>query len=348
MTISVGISGMGRIGRLLIRRAFSQEIPSFQVVAINATYPVETLAHLLKYDTVHGKWDADISFQENQLQINGHEIQIVTERDPSKLPWKQLGIELVIDATGKFNHREGAKQHLEAGADLVLATAPADEFDTTIVMGVNESTFSPEKHKLVSAASCTTNCLSPVLKILDDAFTVKNGWMTTVHSYTNDQNHLDNPHGDLRRARACTQSIVPTSTGVRKALADVLPHLAPKLNGISLRVPTPDVSLVDLTVQVSRPVTQLEVTSAFQKAAEGAMAPYVEVCQEPLVSTDFIGNDKSAIIDSASLMVSGDQIKVLAWYDNEWGYACRVINLAEHLSATKLKRNQNCFLTVSV
>ena len=308
MSASVGISGMGRIGRLLVRRAFSSDGPNLDIKAINASYPAETIAHLLKYDTIHGKWDAEIVAADDHLLIEGKKVALLSERDPALIPWKEYGIDLVIDATGKFNNREGASKHLQAGAQKVIITAPGKNMDYTVVMGVNDEGYDPEKHDLLSAASCTTNCVSPVLKILDDNFTIKSGWMTTVHAYTNDQNHLDNPHKDLRRARACTQSMIPTSTGVRKALADVLPHLSTRIQGLAVRVPTADVSLVDLTVQLEKTVTLDEVKEAFQTAAQGAMAKYVEYNEEPLVSSDYIGCAKSAVIDGLSLMAAGDQV----------------------------------------
>jgi len=321
---------MGRIGRLLVRKIFAEKQQMVDLRAINCSYPVETIAHLLKYDTVHGRWDANITVNDDRLIINGNLIQIVSERDPSSIPWGRHGVDLAIDATGKFNHREGANKHLEAGASRVLITAPGKQMDLTVVMGVNEHLFDPNKHQLVSAASCTTNCLSPLLYILDQAFGVQTGWMSTIHSFTSDQNHLDNPHKDLRRARSCTSSIVPTSTGVGKALVDVLPNLAPHIQGISLRVPTQDVSLVDLTVQVSRASSMEQVKAVLQAAAESAkLSPYVGYTNEPLVSSDYIGCPKSAVIDGPSVMVMNNQIKVLAWYDNEWAYANRVVELAQ-------------------
>ncbi|WP_282936466.1 type I glyceraldehyde-3-phosphate dehydrogenase [Paenibacillus sp. RC67] len=329
MTTGVGISGMGRIGRLLVRRMCSSPESSIILKAINSIYPVETVAHLLKYDTVHGTWGAQISIQDGVLIINGHPIQVVYERDPDNISWSQLGVQLVVDATGKFNDREGAQKHLRAGASSVIVTAPGKQMDLTVVMGVNDQSYDPARHSILSAASCTTNCVAPVLAILDNAFQVKSGWLTTIHSSTSDQNHLDNPHKDLRRARACTQSIVPTTTGVGKALVDVLPHLAPHIEGLSVRVPTQDVSLIDLTVQVKRPAELEEVRESLRSAAKGAFAHYVDYSEEPLVSVDFVGCSKSAVIDGLSVMASGDQIKVLAWYDNEWAYACRVVELTQ-------------------
>ncbi|WP_409341677.1 type I glyceraldehyde-3-phosphate dehydrogenase [Paenibacillus sp. MBLB4367] len=328
----LAISGMGRIGRLLVRRAFSKGLAAAEIAAINTTSPVETVAHLLKYDTVHGKWDADIDIEDKRLLINGQAIDIVMERDPLQLPWERLGIDIAIDATGKFNDRQGAAKHVTAGAGRVILTAPGSGVDLTVVMGVNEASYDPQRHRLLSTASCTTNCLAPILHILDEAFQLEQGWMTTVHAFTNDQNHMDNPHKDLRRARACTQSIIPTSTGVGKALAGVLPHLASRVQGISLRVPTQDVSLVDLTALVKRPVTKEEVKDAIRQAVSGKLAPIVEYNELPLVSSDYTGNDKSAVIDGLSLMVADNQIKLLAWYDNEWAYASRVIDFAEYVA----------------
>ncbi|MCS7460608.1 type I glyceraldehyde-3-phosphate dehydrogenase [Paenibacillus doosanensis] len=330
MRRGVGISGMGRIGRLLVRQLCTASQTAVELKAINCIYPVETVAHLLKYDTVHGTWDARISVQDGDLIVNGRTVKVVYERDPANIPWSALGVQLALDATGKFNDREGALKHLQAGAASVIVTAPGQQMDLTVVMGVNDRQYNPALHKIVSAASCTTNCAAPVLHILDQAFQVKKGWLTTIHAFTSDQNHLDNPHKDLRRARACTQSIVPTTTGVGKALADVLPHLAPHIEGLSVRVPTQDVSLIDLTVQVAKPAASLEeVREALRTAAEGAFASYVDYIEEPLVSADFVGCSKSAVVDGLSTMVSGDQIKVLAWYDNEWAYASRVVELTQ-------------------
>lgn len=328
MKSGVGISGLGRIGRLLIRRICSMEEPKVNLKVINCIYPVDTIAHLLKYDSVHGTWEADITVHEGKLKINNRLIDVVFEREPEHIPWKELGIEIVMDATGKFNDRAGAQKHIKAGASTVIITAPGKQMDLTIVMGVNDHLYEPAKHKLISAASCTTNCVAPLLNVLDEALRVKKGWMTTVHSYTSDQNHLDNPHEDLRRARSCTQSIVPTSTGAGKALTDVLSHLAPVIEGISVRVPTQDVSLVDLTVTVEKEASLEEVKQIFREASYGKMSSFLSYMEEPLVSADFIGNDKSAVVDGLSIMASGDQIKVLAWYDNEWAYASRVIDLA--------------------
>jgi glyceraldehyde 3-phosphate dehydrogenase len=329
MIKGVGISGMGRIGRLLVRKIFSEKQRTYRLCAINCIYPVETIAHLLKYDTVHGRWDAEVTVSNGNLVINGEIIEIIFQRDPEMIAWSRLGVDIVVDATGKFNDREGALKHIAAGASHVLITAPGSQMDLTVVMGVNDHLYDPRKHQLLSAASCTTNCLSPVLHIVDQAFGVQAGWMTTVHSFTSDQNHLDNPHKDLRRARACTESIIPTTTGVGKALADVLPHLASRVQGISLRVPTQDVSLIDLTVKVSRQTNLEQVRSVFKAASEGSLSPYVGFTDEPLVSADYIGCSQSAVIDGPSIMVMDDHIKVLAWYDNEWAYANRVVELVQ-------------------
>lgn len=342
----VGISGTGRIGRLFLRKALSEKQQEFEINVINSTSPIQVLAHLLKYDSVHGTWDAKIDvLNDNLMRINGKLITVICEREPDLLPWEDYGVELVVDATGKFNHRHGAERHLFAGAKKVLITAPGTNMDLTVVMGVNEEKYDPKQHRLVSAASCTTNCIAPVLHILDEAFSVKQGWMTTVHAFTNDQNHMDNPHKDLRRARACTNSIIPTSTGVGKALIDVIPHLASQIQGVSVRVPTQDVSLLDLQVVVGRKVSVDDVKFAIKKAIAGQIGSFVDYNELPLVSADYIGNEKSAIIDGLSIMTHENQIKLLAWYDNEWGYTNRVIDLVAHMSraeSTQLKGETKC------
>ncbi|KIL41358.1 glyceraldehyde-3-phosphate dehydrogenase [Gordoniibacillus kamchatkensis] len=332
----IGLSGTGRIGRLFIRKALSAGKPGVELRAINSTTPAPTLAHLLKYDSVHGVWDANVQTEDGDLVVNGKRIPVVSERSPDLLPWEEYGVDLVIDATGKFCDRHGAEKHLFAGAKKVLVTAPGKNMDLTVVMGVNERKYDPLRHRLLSTASCTTNCIAPVLRILDDAFGVKQGWMTTVHAYTNDQNHLDNPHKDLRRARACTNSIIPTSTGVGKALADVLPHLAPVIQGISVRVPTQDVSLLDLQVQLGQTVDVTDVRKAFQQAVAGTIGTYVGYNELPLVSADYVGNEKSAIVDGLSVLARGDQVKLLAWYDNEWAYASRVYDFAAYAARAEL------------
>lgn len=327
MTMGVGINGLGRIGRLLVRRAFTER--NLDIRVVNASHPVDSIAHLLKYDSVHGRWDADISTSNGDLIINGKTVKVISERDPANISWNNWGVGLVLDATGKFNDRDGAMKHMIGGAERVLITAPGKNMDFTVVMGANDQLYDPERHKIISAASCTTNCVAPVLRMLDELFTVKRAWVTTVHAYTNDQNHLDNPHKDLRRARACTQSIIPTTTGIGKALSGVLPHLAPVVEGVSLRVPVPNVSLADITLDLGIAVNRESAAAAIKAAsASEQFSPYVEWSEEPLVSADYIGSDRSAAIDGLSLAAAGHQLKLLAWYDNEWGYACRVVDAA--------------------
>lgn len=323
----VAINGFGRIGRMVFRKAILND--QFDLVAVNASYPAETLAHLLKYDTNHGKFEGTIQAEDQALIVNGKRVQLLASRNPLELPWDQLGIDIVIEATGKFNAREQAALHLQAGAKKVLLTAPGKNEDVTIVMGVNEEALDIEQHDIISNASCTTNCLAPVAKVLNDQFGIENGLMTTVHAYTNDQKNIDNPHKDLRRARACAQSIIPTSTGAAKALSLVMPELKGKLHGMALRVPTSNVSLVDLVVDVKRPVTAEEVNDAFKKAASGSMHGILDFTEEPLVSVDFNTNPHSSTVDGLTTIVMGEnKVKVLAWYDNEWGYSCRVVDLA--------------------
>lgn len=332
MPASIAINGFGRIGRMVFRQAILQN--DINVVAINATYPPETLAHMIKYDTNHGTFSADIIVEENALIVNGKRVQLVADRDPLKLPWKEMNIDIVIEATGKFNERERAALHLQAGAKKVILTAPGKNEDVTIVMGVNDDQLNIENHDVISNASCTTNCLAPVAKVLNDTFGIENGLMTTVHAYTNDQMNLDNPHKDLRRARACAQSIIPTSTGAAKVLSLVLPELKGKLHGLSLRVPTPNVSLVDLVVDLKTDVTVEEVNAAFIEASKGSMKGILGFTTEPLVSIDFNSDPHSAIVDGLTTMVIGSRkVKVLAWYDNEWGYSARVIDLTKKVGA---------------
>ncbi|NYF25149.1 glyceraldehyde-3-phosphate dehydrogenase [Sporosarcina sp. JAI121] len=331
MTTSIAINGFGRIGRMVFRQMIREE--DITIVAINATYPSETLAHLIKYDTNHGTFDGDVIAEENAIVVNGKRVQIVSDRDPLNLPWKELGIDIVIEATGKFNSRDKAALHLEAGAKKVIISAPGKDEDITIVLGVNDDKLDIEKHDVISNASCTTNCLAPVAKVLNDTFGINNGLMTTIHAYTNDQKNLDNPHKDLRRARACAQSIIPTSTGAAKALALVLPELEGKVHGMSLRVPTPNVSLVDLVVDLNQDVTVEMVNNAFRQASEGSMAGILRFTTEPLVSIDFNTTTDSAIIDGLSTIVMADRkVKVLAWYDNEWGYSARVVDLTKKVA----------------
>ncbi|WP_091837089.1 glyceraldehyde-3-phosphate dehydrogenase [Marininema halotolerans] len=328
MSLRIAINGFGRIGRMVFRKAIQEQ--DIEVVAVNASYPAETLAHLVKYDTIHGIVDDEIKAENGQLNVNGHLVQLISERDPAKLPWADLNIDIVVEATGKFRDREGAGLHLQAGAQKVVITAPGKNEDVMIVMGVNESAYDHEKHHIISNASCTTNCLAPLVKVLHEEFGIEQGLMTTVHSYTNDQKNLDNPHKDLRRARACAQSIIPTKTGAATAMGEVFPELAGKLNGLSLRVPTPNVSVVDLVVDLNTMVTAEEVNGALQKAATTNMKGIIQYCEDPLVSSDFNGNTHSTIVDALTTMVVGErQVKVLAWYDNEWGYSCRVVDLVK-------------------
>lgn len=332
MTVSIAINGFGRIGRMVFRQAILMD--DVTISAVNASYPAETLAHLIKYDTNHGTFEGEVKAEEGALIVNGKRVELVSERDPLKLPWKDMGIDIVIEATGKFNARDKAALHLEAGAKKVILTAPGKNEDIMIVMGVNEDKLDIEKHHVISNASCTTNCLAPVAKVLHDSFGIDNGLMTTVHAYTNDQKNLDNPHKDLRRARACAQSIIPTSTGAAKALSKVLPDLEGKLHGMALRVPTPNVSLVDLVVDLNKDVTIEEVNDAFKNAANGPMKGILSFTTEPLVSIDFNTTTDSAIIDGLSTMVMGKRkVKVLAWYDNEWGYSARVIDLTKRVAS---------------
>ena len=336
MKAKIAINGFGRIGRMVFRKAILDD--ALDIVAVNASYPAETLAHLLKYDTTHGKFNADIQTSENTLIVNGKRVNLLSNRNPEELPWKELGIDIVIEATGKFNSREKAALHLNAGAKKVILTAPGKNEDVTIVMGVNEEKLDMSKHHIISNASCTTNCLAPVVKVLEEKYGIINGLMTTVHAYTNDQNNIDNPHKDLRRARACAQSIIPTSTGAAKALSLVLPQMQGKLHGMALRVPTTNVSLVDLVVDLKQNVTIDEINNAFTEASQSYLKGILDITDEPLVSVDFTTNEHSSTIDSLSTMVIGEnKVKVLAWYDNEWGYSCRVVDLTKHVASKLLE-----------
>ena len=304
------------------------DVEDFRIAAINARYPAETLAHLIRYDSIHGKFLGNVDTEEDALIVNGKRVQIVNERNPANLPWKELGVDIVIEATGKFNARDQAALHLQAGAKKVILTAPGKNEDVTVVVGVNEGTLDINEHDIISNASCTTNCLAPVVKVLDERFGIIDGFMTTVHAFTNDQKNLDNPHKDLRRARACGESIIPTTTGAAKAIGKVLPHLQGKLHGLALRVPVPNVSLVDLVCEVKQPVTVEEINRAFEEASENELKNILNITYEPLVSKDFTTDPHSAIVDGLSTMVLEDRkVKVLAWYDNEWGYSARVVDL---------------------
>lgn len=329
MTTKIVINGLGRIGRMVLRIALNRE--DIEVVAINASYPPETIAHLIKYDTTHGRFNKEVQPIENGISVDGKEIKLVSDRNPENLPWKDLGIDVVIEATGKFNHGDKADAHIRAGAKKVLLTGPSKGGHVqTIVKGVNDSELDVDTYDIFSNASCTTNCLAPVAKLLNDTFGIENGLMTTVHAVTNDQNNLDNPHKDLRRARAAFESIIPTSTGAAKALALVLPELEGKLHGMALRVPTKNVSLVDLVVDLKQPVTKEEVNQLFRDHQLGGV---IDIVDEPLVSDDFKTDSHSAIIDAQSTIVMGEnKVKVLAWYDNEWGYSTRVVDVLQQIA----------------
>jgi glyceraldehyde 3-phosphate dehydrogenase len=335
MATRVGINGFGRVGRQVfkaLREAYPDEI---EVVAVNDLTDAETLAHLLKYDTNYGETDEEISVEGNAIIVDDQRIMVTAEKDPANLPWKDLGVDIVIESTGRFTDAQKAAAHLQAGAKKVIITAPAKNEDITIVMGVNEEKYDPARHNVISNASCTTNCLAPVAKVILDNFGIVRGMMTTVHSYTNDQVILDFPHKDLRRARAAAQNIIPTTTGAAKAVALVIPELKGKFDGFALRVPTPTVSIIDFVAETEQPVTVDSVNQALKDAALNDNAEYdvLDFTDEPLVSTDFRGDPHSAIVDGLSTMVMGDKmVKVVAWYDNEWGYSCRVADLANMMA----------------
>ena len=327
----VAINGFGRIGRAFLRASKGNN--GFTVVAINDLTDAKTLAHLLKYDSVHGIFKAEVKAGDGNINVDGAEIKILALTEPEKLPWKDLGVDVVIESTGRFTDKPSASKHIDAGAKWVIISAPANEPDITICMGVNEETLDPGKHKVISNASCTTNCLAPVAKVIHNEFKINKGLMTTIHSYTNDQRILDLPHKDLRRARAAAMSMIPTTTGAAKAVGLVLPDLKGKLNGFSMRVPTPNVSVVDLVAEVSRDVTAEEVNTVLKRAAEGPLKGILQYSEDPLVSIDFNGNDHSAIVDAKLTMVlEGKMVKVLAWYDNEWGYSSRLRDLILYLN----------------
>jgi len=330
MLLRVGINGFGRIGRMALRVGLRYE--NIEFVAINDLIDPPTLAHLLKYDSVHGVLDADISNTDHSLIVNGKEIEICTERDPGKLPWRKTGVETVLECTGLFRDREKASGHLEAGAKKVIISAPAKDPDITVVLGVNHHDYDPKRHHIVSNASCTTNCLAPVCKVLMDHFGIEKGLMTTIHAYTGDQRLLDYPHRDLRRARAAALSMIPTTTGAAQAVGLVLPQLQGKLNGLAIRVPTPNVSVVDLVAQLTKPAAIDEVNNAMKEAAETYLKGILEFCEEPLVSIDFNGSTVSSIVDGPSTMAVGDMVKVIAWYDNEIGYSSRMVDLALYMA----------------
>ena len=330
MAARVAINGFGRIGRLVFRAGFGEE--KFDFVAVNDLTDAKTMAYLLKYDSTFGRMDKEVVCQDDNLLVDGKKIKVLAEKDPAKLLWKELGVDLVIESTGRFRTAEQAGKHLSSGAKKVIITAPAKQEDITIVLGVNEDKYDPKKHKIVSNASCTTNCLAPIARIILDEFGIEKAIMTTIHSYTNDQSVLDFPHEDLRRARAAAINMIPTTTGAAKATALVIPELKDKIDGMAIRVPTPNVSLVDLTLLVKKKTDEKKVNAAVKKAAEGKLKKYLEYIEEPLVSRDFNGSDKSAVFDGlATKVVDGNMVKVLAWYDNEWGYSCRVVDLTLYM-----------------
>ena len=327
MAIKVAVNGFGRIGRLVVRAA-KQRKADIDFVAVNDLTDANTLAHLLKYDSVHGIWNEAASKASNgALMVGGDAMQVLSEKDPTKLPWKSLGADVVLESTGRFTDRDKAAVHLEAGAKRVLVSAPSKGADLTFVFGVNDRAFDPAKHSIVSIGSCTTNCLAPVAKVLNDSFGIDHGFMTTIHAYTNDQNILDLPHKDLRRARAAGMSLIPTSTGAAKAIGEVLPELKGRLDGLAVRAPVADGSLVDLVCQVKRNVTKDEINAAMRAAAAGPMKGVLEYVEDPIVSIDVVGNPASSLFDSLSTNVmQGNLVKVLAWYDNEWGFSNRVVD----------------------
>jgi glyceraldehyde 3-phosphate dehydrogenase len=329
MAIRVGINGFGRIGRLVFRAALHH--PGIEVVAVNDLTDAKTLAHLLKYDSTHGRLDG-VAAGEGAFTINGREVKVLAQRDPADLPWDDLGVDVVVESTGFFTDGTKAHAHIDAGAKKVIISAPASNEDITIVMGVNEGDYDAARHHVISNASCTTNCLAPFAKVLRDEFGLVSGFMNTIHSYTNDQVILDSPHKDLRRARSAALSIIPTSTGAAKAIGLVLPDMKGKLDGMSMRVPTPDGSVVDLVAQLGRDVTKEEINAAMKKAAEGPMKGILEYCEDPIVSVDVIGNPASSVFDSLQTMVmggTGNFVKCISWYDNETGYSNRVVDLVE-------------------
>lgn len=331
MAIRVAINGFGRIGRNVLRAARTAGATDIDFVAVNDLTDTKTLAHLLKYDSVHGIYDGSVEARADSLVVDGDEVRVLSEKDPAALPWNDLGVDIVIESTGRFTNRADAAKHIEAGARKVIISAPAKNEDITIVLGVNEGDYDPENHHVISNASCTTNCLAPVVKVLLDEFGFRRGLMTTVHSYTNDQQILDLPHKDLRRARAAGMSIIPTTTGAAKATGLVLPQVKGKIDGVAMRVPTPNVSIVDLTAELERDATPEQINDAFRAAAGGAMKGILEVQDAELVSVDFVGNPHSSILDAPSTNVVAGLVKVMAWYDNEWGYSSRCVDLSRFL-----------------
>jgi len=329
MAIRIGINGFGRIGRMVLRAALGNS--KLQFVAVNDLTDVNTLAHLLRYDSVHRPLNTKVEAKGNAIVVDNQELRVFCERDPAKIPWGDMGVDIVMECTGLFRDKERASKHLEGGAKRVIISAPGKDPDITIVMGVNQKEFDPNLHRVISNASCTTNCLAPICKVLLEKFGIERGLMTTVHAYTNDQALLDAPHKDLRRARAAALSMVPTTTGAARAVALVLPQLKGKLNGFAIRVPTPDVSVVDLVVQLSKQASVEEVNNAFKEASERELKGILAYSEEPLVSVDYTGTRYSSIVDGLLTMAMGDMIKVVAWYDNEFGYSCRMVDLAAYI-----------------
>ena len=335
MAVKVGINGFGRIGRNIMRAAMGHNDIDF--VAVNDLTNAATLAHLLKYDSVLGNLEADVRATSDGITVAGDEFKVLSVKDPAQLPWKDLGVDIVVESTGIFTDRDGAAKHLAAGARKVMITAPAKKPDITVVLGVNDDKYDPSKHQIISNASCTTNCLAPLAKVIHERFTIKKAWMTTVHSYTNDQNLLDLPHKDLRRARAAALSIIPTTTGAAIAVGEVMPELKGKFDGIAMRVPTPNVSIVDLNALVEKKTSRDEVNAALKEEACGRLKGILAVSDEPLVSIDFRRNPNSSIVDSAyTNVMDGDFVKVLSWYDNEWGYSSRCVDLVRYMAGKGL------------
>jgi glyceraldehyde 3-phosphate dehydrogenase len=331
MGVRVGINGFGRIGRNVFRAAAAGDA-DLEIVAVNDITDTATLAHLLDYDSIFGRYPGEVHAHEDHIHVDGREVRVLAEREPAKLPWNELGVDVVIESTGLFTERDKAAAHLEAGAKKVIISAPAKGPDITLCIGVNDDQYDPEQHDVISNASCTTNCLAPLAKVLMDEFGLEQGYMTTCHSYTNDQRILDLPHKDLRRARAAALSIIPTSTGAARAIGEVLPSLKGKLDGISLRVPTPDGSVVDLVATVGRSTSADEVNAAFRAAAEsGPLEGILGYTEDPIVSRDIVGDPRSSLLDASLTMVNGSTVKLISWYDNEWGYSCRVVDLAERV-----------------
>ncbi|MGE5742434.1 MAG: type I glyceraldehyde-3-phosphate dehydrogenase [Gemmatimonadota bacterium] len=336
MAVRVGINGFGRIGRNVVRAALLSKQTELEFVGVNDITDPKTLGHLLKYDSVHGRFPGTVEVKGEALVVNGKEVRVTAIKEPEKLPWKELGVDLVLESTGRFTDRDSAAKHLAAGARKVVISAPAKGEDITIVMGVNEKKYDPAAHHIISNASCTTNCLVPVVKVVLENWGLVHGFMTTVHSYTNDQNILDLPHKDLRRARAAALSIIPTTTGAAKATSLVIPEVKGKLDGVSLRVPTPDVSLVDLTAEVKKATTIEEVNAAFKKAAQGELKGILDVSDEPLVSTDYIGNLFSSVVDAKSTnVIDGTLVHISSWYDNEMGYSARCVDLLAYIGSRR-------------